>query len=60
MTAFAMITADSDYLLNQVSRCAATLYNWLLRKRPAGTTFEVDLDTFRHWTGKFRKKTLLF
>ncbi|AMA10794.1 hypothetical protein [Picosynechococcus sp. PCC 73109] len=56
MTAFAMITADSDYLLNQVSRCAATLYNWLLRKRPAGTTFEVDLDTFRHWTGKFRKK----
>ncbi|ANV92191.1 hypothetical protein [Picosynechococcus sp. PCC 8807] len=56
MTAFAMITADSDCLLNQVSRCAATLYNWLLRKRPAGTTFEVDLDTFRHWTGKFRKK----
>ncbi|WP_083998104.1 hypothetical protein [Picosynechococcus sp. PCC 7003] len=56
MTAFAMITADSDYLLNQVSRCAATLYNWLLRKRPAGTTFEADLDTFRHWTGKIRKK----
>ncbi|ACB01004.1 MULTISPECIES: hypothetical protein [Cyanophyceae] len=60
MTAFAMITADSDCLLNQVSRCAATLYNWLLRKRPAGTTFEVDLDTFRHWTGKFRKKPYCF
>ncbi|WP_083998095.1 hypothetical protein [Picosynechococcus sp. PCC 7003] len=60
MTAFAMITADSDYLLNQVSRCAATLYNWLLRKRPAGTTFEADLDIFRHWTGTFRSQPYCF
>ena len=60
MTAFAMITADSDRLLAQVSRCAATLYNWLLRKRPAGTTFEADLDTFRHWTGNFRRKPYCF
>ncbi|WP_038027991.1 hypothetical protein [Picosynechococcus sp. NKBG15041c] len=60
MTAFAMITADSDRLLAQVSRCASTLYHWLLRQRPAGKLFEADLEDFRTWTGTFRKKAYCF
>ena len=56
MTAFAMITDEHDLILMQLPPAARSLYQWLLRRRPAGKSQEFDLEEFRTFSSKSRKR----
>ena len=56
MTAFAMITDEHDLILMQLPPAARSLYQWLLRRRPAGQTQEFDLTEFQAFSSQSRKR----
>ncbi|PZD70406.1 hypothetical protein C1752_13132 [Acaryochloris thomasi RCC1774] len=56
MTAFAMITDEHDLILMQLPPAARSLYQWLLRRRPAGQSQEFDLAEFQTFSSQSRKR----
>ena len=56
MTAFARITEDHDLILMQLPPAARSLYQWLLRRCPAGKTQEFDLNAFQDFSSHSRKR----
>lgn len=48
---FARITSQHDLLTFSVIPCARALYNFLLRRYPAGKEQEVYLEDFQHFSG---------
>ncbi|PZD70189.1 hypothetical protein C1752_17095 [Acaryochloris thomasi RCC1774] len=56
MIAFAMITDEHDLILMQLSPAARSLYQWLLRRRPAGQSQEFDLAEFQTFSSQSRKR----
>lgn len=56
MTAFARITDDHDLILMQLPPAARSLYQWLLRRRPAGQHQEFDLEEFQTFSSQGRKR----
>ena len=56
MTAFARITDEHDLILMQLPPAARSLYQWLLRRCPAGKTQEFDLNAFQDFSGHSRKR----
>ena len=53
---FARVTHSHDALALQLTPCAGQLYRWLLRRKPAGRTQELELKEFSEWTGAARKR----
>lgn len=56
MTAFARITDEHDRILMQLPPAARSLYQWLLRRRPAGKHQEFDLEEFQSFSSQSRKR----
>ncbi|NJR57364.1 MAG: hypothetical protein HC768_24350, partial [Acaryochloris sp. CRU_2_0] len=56
MTVFAMITDEHDLILMQLTPAARSLYQWLLRRRPAGQIQDFDLEEFQAFSSKSRKR----
>lgn len=56
MTAFARITDEHDLILMQLPPAARSLYQWLLRRCPAGKTQEFDLNAFQDFSSHSRKR----
>jgi len=56
MTAFARITDEHDLILMQLPPAARSLYQWLLRRRPAGQHQEFDLEEFQTFSSYSRKR----
>ncbi|QUY40416.1 hypothetical protein [Acaryochloris marina] len=56
MIAFARITDEHDRILMQLPPAARSLYQWLLRRRPAGQQQEFDLEEFQIFSSHSRKR----
>lgn len=56
MIAFARITDEHDLILMQLPPAARSLYQWLLRRFPAGKTQEFDLNAFQDFSSHSRKR----
>lgn len=56
MIAFARITDEHDLILMQLPPAARSLYQWLLRRRPAGQHQEFDLEEFQDFSSHSRKR----